>query len=534
VNRDSFSEEGARERARLLLDHDTYREFLGPFARLESPHLALQDIVPQSDDGVVVARGTIERRQALVLSIEGRFQGGSIGEVNGTKIAGALELALRSAREGNPIIPVLVLDTAGIRLQEANLGLLSVRDIHTAIVSLREFVPVIALIAGRVGCFGGMAIAATLCTVVIGTEIGRLGLNGPEVIEQEAGLAEFDAQDRKLIWSTMGCRRRLEAGQIDFLVEDSVAAIRATITDHCGRGNTATPRSVRRLQRWGEGSSSAVPSTAKVPLDQGSRGLVWLKALSEFEDFEFVLPSVQSCDLRWQGEAIRLISVTPNPASRFPRSRGGEVSVEEAFEIERLLREVVKADARGNKRAILAIVDSPGQAFGREEELLGIHEALGAAVDAYAMARKMGHPVISLLVGKAISGAFLAHGLQSDVVLALDADGVEVHVMSASSVGRITRRGAFEIEAIARIVPSTSRDIRSFATLGGIDELIPCRDPDSPGSRSIELVKTKLIESITSVRGRSANRALQSDPVLKRPREGMSSAVRVALEKSWN
>jgi malonate decarboxylase beta subunit len=379
-----------------------------------------------------------------------------------------------------------------------------------------------------------MAIAASLCTVVIGTEIGRLGLNGPEVIEQEAGLAEFDAQDRKLIWSTMGCRRRLEAAQIDLLVEDSVAAIRATISDYCRRGPTATPRSVRRLQLGGPGPRSADSFTAKVPPDQASRGLVWLKALSEFADFEFALPSVRSCDLRWQGKAVRLISVIPNPNGRFRRARGGEVSVEEGLEIERLLREAMKADTEGEKRAIVAIVDSPGQAFGREEELLGIHEALGAAVDAYAMARKMGHPVVSLIVGKAISGAFLAHGLQSDVVLALDADGVEVHVMSASSVSRITRRDVFEIEAIARIVPSTSRHIKSFATLGGIDELIPCLDPNSPDSRSVELVKTKLIESIKSIRVTSANRTLPSDSVAKRSLEGMSSVVRAALGKSWN
>jgi malonate decarboxylase beta subunit len=108
------------------LDSGTYRELLGPFERIESPHLPLQGIVPQSDDGVVVARGTIRGREALVLSIEGRFQGGSIGEVNGTKIAAALELALRSARQKNPVVPVIVLDTAGIRLQEANLGLLAI------------------------------------------------------------------------------------------------------------------------------------------------------------------------------------------------------------------------------------------------------------------------------------------------------------------------------------------------------------------------------------------------------------------------
>jgi len=219
--RASFSEQTARGRARLLLDTDSYTELLDPFARVESPHLPLQNIVPQSDDGVITARGTIRGKDALVISIEGGFQGGSIGEVNGAKIAGVLELSLRGARSGTLVIPVIVFDSAGIRLQEANLGLLAVREIHTAIVSLREFVPVIGVIAGRIGCFGGMAIAASLCTVLIGTEVGRLGLNGPEVIEQEAGLAEFDSRNRQLIWATMGCRRRAETNQIDKLVAET-------------------------------------------------------------------------------------------------------------------------------------------------------------------------------------------------------------------------------------------------------------------------------------------------------------------------
>jgi len=88
---DSFSERTARERARVLLDQGTFRELLGPFARLESPHLPPQGIVPQSDDGVVVARGRIRANEAVVVSVEGGFQGGSIGEVGGAKIAGALD-----------------------------------------------------------------------------------------------------------------------------------------------------------------------------------------------------------------------------------------------------------------------------------------------------------------------------------------------------------------------------------------------------------------------------------------------------------
>ena len=230
---ESFCERTARERARVLLDPGTFRELLDPFARLESPHLPSQGIVPQSDDGVVVARGSIRSKEALVVSVEGGFQGGSIGEVGGAKIAGALEMALRDSARGRPVISVLVLDTAGIRLQEANLGILVLSEIHSAIVELREYVPVVGIIAGKIGCFGGMGIAAALCSLLIGTEIGRLGLNGPEVIEQEAGIAEFDATDRQLIWKIMGCRRRMEIGQIDLLVQDSDTALADTIAEYC-------------------------------------------------------------------------------------------------------------------------------------------------------------------------------------------------------------------------------------------------------------------------------------------------------------
>jgi len=95
LTRHSFIELPARERARAILDADSFRELLGPFDRLKSPWLPLQGVVAQSDDGVVIARGRIGGRPAVVAAIEGAFQGGSIGEVSGSKVAGALELALR-------------------------------------------------------------------------------------------------------------------------------------------------------------------------------------------------------------------------------------------------------------------------------------------------------------------------------------------------------------------------------------------------------------------------------------------------------
>jgi malonate decarboxylase beta subunit len=137
---------------------------------------------------MVVAKGTINGKPAVVVAIEGAFQGGSMGEVSGAKMAAALELAAEDNRNGIPTQAVLCLETGGVRLQEANLGLAAIADIHAAIVDLRRYTPVVGIVAGTVGCFGGMSIAAALCSYLIVTREARLGLNGPQVIEQEAGL----------------------------------------------------------------------------------------------------------------------------------------------------------------------------------------------------------------------------------------------------------------------------------------------------------------------------------------------------------
>ena len=196
----------------------------------------------QADDGVVMARGRIAGHAAVVAAIEGAYQGGSIGEVSGAKIAAALELALRDCERGERVWPVLLLETGGVRLQEANLGLAAIAEIHAAIVALRRHVPVIGVIAGMVGCFGGMSLAAALCSRLIMTRQARLGMNGPEVIEQEAGIAELDALDGPLIWSLMGGEQRQGTGLADTLTEDDTdalaRAVRAAFT-----AATPTPRS---------------------------------------------------------------------------------------------------------------------------------------------------------------------------------------------------------------------------------------------------------------------------------------------------
>ena len=232
----SFIELSARERAKALLDEQSFRELLDPFAGMMSPWLPKQNIVPQADDGVVVAKGTLQQKPVVVISIEGIFQGGSLGEVGGAKIAGALELAAEDNRKGIPTAAILLLETGGVRLQEANLGLAAIAEIQAATVALRQYQPVVAVIAGSVGCFGGMSIAAALCSYLIMTQEGRLGLNGPQVIEQEAGVQEYDSKDRPFIWSITGGQQRAASGLVDAYVEDDRQQIKQQVLQYLTQG----------------------------------------------------------------------------------------------------------------------------------------------------------------------------------------------------------------------------------------------------------------------------------------------------------
>lgn len=518
----SFVECSGRERAIELLDSGSYKELLGPFDGFESPHLETQGIVPQSDDGVIVAIGTLNRQPVVVISIEGKFQGGGIGEVSGAKIAGALEITLKKCEAGEKTIPILVFDTGGVRLQEANYGLLSIAEIGAAIVALRRYVPVIGVIPGKIGAFGGMSITAGLCSALIMTREGRLGLNGPEVIEQEAGIREFDSQDRQLIWGTVGGKLRTTLGFSDVLIKDDTKDFKETVssiikgdiithlrTEQVERYQTflsllnplhrLSPEEVQELWNCSE---NPVEKKDEAILDDdksAGRGQTWFDLLRGDAEEIGDIPSVRVADSMIRNAKVRYIAVVPDVHNHFPRARKGEVGLEEGWAIAKSVREAIELDQNGEKRVIVAIVDVPSQAYGYHEELLGIHQACAAAVDAYASARLAGHPVISFIPGNAISGAFLSHGLQANRMIALRDPGVNVHVMSKKSAACITQRSLEELDAATKKVPAMAYDIDSFEKLGALFSLLDGVEADTPEDKDRDLIYEEIHRAIEDV-----------------------------------
>lgn len=260
----------------------------------------------------------------------------------------------------------------------------------------------------------------------------------------------------------------------------------------------------------------------------------WLEAITGRTAVPSFTPAVIYADANLGGNPMRAIAVVPNPTSRSPRARSGQVGIDEGWELARCIRSVTNPPAGHKPCALLAIVDVPGQAFGLQEEIQGLHVALAAAADAYATARLLGHPVVTLLVGKAISGAFLAHGLQSARIFALDSDQIEIHVMSRASVARVTRRTVEEVQQLETKVPATGRDLHSFAALGGVDQIIACKSIDSPEASDVNRIQQHLLTAFDELRVTPGEPVTRLDLLAAREARKVSRFVRDQLDGQWD
>lgn len=158
----------------------------------------------------------------------------------------------------------------------------------------------------------------------------------------------------------------------------------------------------------------------------------------------------------------------------------GVIGMEEAYKMASAVYETIEADKEKpveEKRPLLLIVDTPGNGPGKVEEIIGMNKATGAYQLALAEARKCGHAVIAMVIGRAISGAFLCHGLQADHILALPKEyGTVIHVMPLSSISRITKMDVERLEELSQKNPVFASGVQFFYNLGGVEEIVPAPD----------------------------------------------------------
>jgi len=219
----SFYESNARERIDSIVDKKSFEEILPPEQKIQSPHLKKINMVSSFNDGIIIGKAKIDFKPILIASQEGKFMGGTVGEVHGAKLLGLLKKAIIDKVSA----VFLIIDSGGVRLHEANAGLIAISEIIRAIFAVRNnAIPVYAIVGSQNGCFGGMGIVCGCCNAIIMNEEGRLGLSGPEVIETVHGVEEFDSQDKPLVWRTLGGKHRYIMKSIEMIVSDSAEGFR--------------------------------------------------------------------------------------------------------------------------------------------------------------------------------------------------------------------------------------------------------------------------------------------------------------------
>ncbi|MCF5503993.1 biotin-independent malonate decarboxylase subunit gamma, partial [Pseudomonas syringae] len=116
-------------------------------------------------------------------------------------------------------------------------------------------------------------------------------------------------------------------------------------------------------------------------MSHSPRGLNWFNALSAGGHEVTGLPaSLKVADGFLGEQAVRFVAVIADTDNRFPRARQGEVGLLEGWGLAKAVDDAIEQDRdRAEKRALIAIVDVPSQAYGRREEALGIHQALAGA-----------------------------------------------------------------------------------------------------------------------------------------------------------
>ncbi|WP_423790118.1 biotin-independent malonate decarboxylase subunit gamma [Ligilactobacillus saerimneri] len=147
--------------------------------------------------------------------------------------------------------------------------------------------------------------------------------------------------------------------------------------------------------------------------------------------------------------------------------------------------------------------------------------------------RQAGHPVISFIPGDAVSGGFLAHGLQSNRMIALADESITIQAMSKASAARITQRTIAELEEATKHVPAMAYDIFNYQKLGALYKLVEGIASNDPSPANVAQIEKLIDEAITSAQDDRTLHFRYENPVAKASGRKATLAMRQAVADQW-
>jgi acetyl-CoA carboxylase carboxyltransferase component len=407
----------ARERISQLLDDGSFEEIDRYMTHRH--HDFGVDSKRYPGDSVVIGFGKINGRTVCLYAQDFTVLGGSFSEIQGQKVAKAMDLALQAG------VPVIGLnDSVGARIQEGVHSLAAYAELFWRNTQASGVIPQISVMLGP--CAGGSVYSPALTDFVIMTEgTSHMFITGPEVIKT--------VTREEVELETLGGARTHSSisGVAHFAADDEGAALKLArqLLTYLPSNNAEPPPAV---EPGDDPWRMDVELNTIVPTDPG-KAYDMKRVIGHIFDrnsfLEIHSAFAQNAVVgfaRLHGQVVGIVAQQPDVLA-------GVIDIDASDKISRFIR---FCDAFNIP--IITFVDSPGFMPGLAQEHGGIIRHGAKIVYAYSEATV---PKLSIVTRKAYGGAYIVMSskyIRTDLVYAWPT--AEIAVMGAEGAVNILYR----------------------------------------------------------------------------------------------
>lgn len=462
----------ARERIGLLLDTNTFVE-VGAFIKQRTTDFNLS-VKEAPADGVVTGYGAINGKLVYVYSQDSTVIGGALGEMHAKKIVSIYDMALKV---GAPVIAII--DTAGLRLQEATDALEGFGAIFLKQSLASGVIPQITAILGN--CGGGAAIVPSLSDFTfMTTKNTNLFVNSPNALDDKSASFEKYASANFHAEKT---------GIVDFVCETESECFSAmrNLVDLLPSNNLEesplfeTTDDVNRM-------TTELGLMANI-IDQGVNAKAIVSSIADNNSMVEVKAAF-ACEV-----VTALVRMNGSTVGIIANNTVGNDGKLTSFGCKKMVSFVKVCDAFNIP--LITITDVAGFSASVAEEKAGLSKAIAKMTYSFATATV---PKINLIVNRAYGSAYVSQNskhIGADLVFAWPT--ATVSVMDATSAVKIMYAEEIEASSVAdEVITEKTGTYNSMqaspyaaASRGYIDDII---DPSSTRKRliaALEMLFTK-------------------------------------------
>ncbi|MBD5157445.1 MAG: carboxyl transferase [Butyrivibrio sp.] len=458
----------ASQRIAALLDDNSFVE-IGAMVTARATDFNLKQTETPSD-GVITGYGVIDGNLVYVYSQDASVLNGTIGEMHAKKIANLYDLALKT---GAPVIGLI--DSAGLRLQEATDALNAFGEIYMKQTLASGVIPQITALFGT--CGGGLAIVPTLTDFTFMEEkSAKLFVNSPNALDgnntSKCDTAAADFQSK-------------ESGVVDVVGDEAaiLSQIRQLISllPANNEDDMSYIECTDDLNRACENLAGCVGDTSI--------------ALSNIADNGVFFEIKENYAKDMVTGFIQLNGVTVGAVANRSEVYNAEGKVEEKFDSVLSIKGCYKAadfinfcDAFNIPVLSLTNVKGYEATVGSEK---GIAQAVAKLTYAFANATV---PKVNVIIGKAYGSAYVAmnsKAIGADITMAWPT--AEIGTMEAKFAAQVMYQGQGSevIEEKAKEYAALQTSARSAAKRGYVDQIVDAVDTRKYVIGAFEMLFTK-------------------------------------------